>query len=451
VGVGETFWINGSAEGEYNETFIGSADLVREGSIVDSKNIADGNVNFQAAEPDVGTSDFHIRFYNTTHYKNASTSNSTIIARSPTLTLDNVTNVASDWGINVSLNHSVSVTNATADDVNVTYNVSWILDDNMGSITEGGMKWHNQTCSNGTVQEITVLVNVNSTTASVANDSKTFNIDITSRDINITSHPVTPQSVDTGVSFWINASANDEHGDELFGKADLIKEGVVIGNQTISNGNVNFERTEPLAGTFNFSVRFYNTTHYNNETTSNSTVHIVDDLPPASITGLGNLTTGQSRIHWIWKDPADTDFEKVMIYIDGIFKTNVSRYAEHDIATGLKPNTTYTISTHTVVNLAWVNDTARTLQYSQSSSNRDGTYPPDTVTVTRSSSNTPAETPTPPGDRMMPAAANETMATEDTTAETPNKSIFWLIWILLLIGLLLIIYAIWRRRRSEES
>ncbi len=90
-----------------------------------------------------------------------------------------------------------------------------------------------------------------------------------------------------------------------------------------------------------------------------------ETIAPASITGLNNITYGQTYINWTWTDPADTDFEKVMIYLDGAFKTNVSKGDKHFNATGLTSGTNYMISTHTVdtsgnVNETWVNDTVRT-------------------------------------------------------------------------------------------
>ena len=94
-------------------------------------------------------------------------------------------------------------------------------------------------------------------------------------------------------------------------------------------------------------------------------MHIVDDTPPASITGLNNLTTEQSYIHWTWTDPKDADFAEVMIYLNGTLRTNVSKDVEHYNATGLDPGNSYTIGTHTVddkgnINQTWENDTAWT-------------------------------------------------------------------------------------------
>jgi len=94
-----------------------------------------------------------------------------------------------------------------------------------------------------------------------------------------------------------------------------------------------------------------------------------ETTPPASITGLNNLTTEQSRIHWTWADPTDADFVEVMIYLDGILETNVSKDVRNYTATGLTPDTNYTIGTHTVddkgnINQTWENDTVRTLPFS---------------------------------------------------------------------------------------
>jgi PGF-CTERM protein len=264
----------------------------------------------------------------------------------PALALDNVNDITRDWGINFNVNHSVRVTNANADDVNVTYNVSWVEGCAFGTVNKDATEWCNQTRQNSTVQKITVKVDATTTTASTTNDSETFNINITRRAIIITSDPVAPQSVNPNTTFWINGSAEGNYSETF----------------------INFSRTESAEGTFNFSIRFYNTTHYNNKTTIDATMHIVDDTPPASITGLDNRTE-QSCIRWTWTDPKDADFTKVMIYLDGTFKTNVSEGAGNYTATGLDPDTNYTIGTHTVddkgnINQTWENDTARTLPFS---------------------------------------------------------------------------------------
>lgn len=91
-------------------------------------------------------------------------------------------------------------------------------------------------------------------------------------------------------------------------------------------------------------------------------VEELDTIPPLSIT---NLTSASAPtwINFTWNNPADTDFNYTEIYLDGIFQTIISE--EHFNATGLQPDTDYTISTRTVdiygnVNQTWVNLTAKT-------------------------------------------------------------------------------------------
>lgn len=90
-----------------------------------------------------------------------------------------------------------------------------------------------------------------------------------------------------------------------------------------------------------------------------------DTIPPASITGLKNISCGQDYINWTWKDPSNPDFAKVMVYINGKLKTNISKGKQYYKATGLAYNTIYKINTHTVdtsgnINKTWVNNSAKT-------------------------------------------------------------------------------------------
>lgn len=87
--------------------------------------------------------------------------------------------------------------------------------------------------------------------------------------------------------------------------------------------------------------------------------------PPKSITNLKNTTYQRTSIKWTWTDPITPDFSKVMVYINGQYKTNVAKGKQYYVSTGLLPNTLYKISTHTVdaygnVNKTWVNRTTRT-------------------------------------------------------------------------------------------
>jgi len=88
-------------------------------------------------------------------------------------------------------------------------------------------------------------------------------------------------------------------------------------------------------------------------------------LPPGSITRLGNTTFQQTLITWTWTDPSSADFEKVMVYLNGVFQSNVTKGSQKFTATGLNPSSTYTIGTHSIgatglINLTWVNSTAKT-------------------------------------------------------------------------------------------
>jgi hypothetical protein len=92
---------------------------------------------------------------------------------------------------------------------------------------------------------------------------------------------------------------------------------------------------------------------------------IPDTIPPASVTNLRNISFSQNYINWTWTDPSDSNFSKVMIYLDGSFRTNVSKGVQYYNATSLIAGTTHTISTRTLgisggINLKWVNRTATT-------------------------------------------------------------------------------------------
>ena len=91
----------------------------------------------------------------------------------------------------------------------------------------------------------------------------------------------------------------------------------------------------------------------------------VDTTPPASITNLDNTTYQETYINWTWTDPADTDFSKVMVYLDESFKANVSEGIQFYNATELAPDTEHEIATRTVdnagnINATWVNHTSKT-------------------------------------------------------------------------------------------
>ena len=89
----------------------------------------------------------------------------------------------------------------------------------------------------------------------------------------------------------------------------------------------------------------------------NITLASSDATPPASVTDLQNTTYEQTCINWIWTDPGDADFAKVMVYIDGTPQPDVPKGFQCYNATGLTPDTEHEIATRTVDNLGNINDT----------------------------------------------------------------------------------------------
>ncbi|WP_370575189.1 PGF-pre-PGF domain-containing protein [Methanomethylovorans sp.] len=92
-----------------------------------------------------------------------------------------------------------------------------------------------------------------------------------------------------------------------------------------------------------------------------SVIIIIDQTPPASVTNLNETGIGPSWINWAWENPSDTDFSHVMIYLNGMYVTDISD--PYYNVTGLAEGTTHTISIMTVdtsgnINPALVNDSA---------------------------------------------------------------------------------------------
>ena len=78
-----------------------------------------------------------------------------------------------------------------------------------------------------------------------------------------------------------------------------------------------------------------------------------------------NTTYLPTSITSVWTDPTDTDFNRVMVYLDGAWKTDPTEGVQLYDASGLTADTQHIIGTRTVdtignINLTWVNHTART-------------------------------------------------------------------------------------------
>jgi PKD repeat protein/outer membrane protein assembly factor BamB len=143
----------------------------------------------------------------------------------------------------------------------------------------------------------------------------------------------------------------------------VFQENVTAGEETFTATSLN-PATEYTIGT-----RTVGTTGLINATWVNHTATTAPEpvipVPPASVTNLHNTTTQQTSITWVWTDPADVDFDHVMVYLDGLFQENVTQGVQSFTAPGLSPATAYTIGIRTVgttglVNLTWVNHSATT-------------------------------------------------------------------------------------------
>ena len=84
----------------------------------------------------------------------------------------------------------------------------------------------------------------------------------------------------------------------------------------------------------------------------------IDETPPASVTALVNVSYATNYINWTWTDPADLDFEKVLIYLDGTPMGEVPIGVQSYNAT-VSPGT-YTIGTKTVDERGNINATMKT-------------------------------------------------------------------------------------------
>ncbi|MCK5013636.1 MAG: metallophosphoesterase, partial [Candidatus Omnitrophica bacterium] len=94
-------------------------------------------------------------------------------------------------------------------------------------------------------------------------------------------------------------------------------------------------------------------------------ITVVDRTPPSTIINLQS-TSANTGINWTWTNPPDPDFNHTELYLNGTLLTNIPAPQNYYNITGLLPDTSYELSTHTVdtsgnINETWVNDTAHTL------------------------------------------------------------------------------------------
>ncbi|NJD54668.1 MAG: hypothetical protein FIB07_17640 [Candidatus Methanoperedens sp.] len=154
---------------------------------------------------------------------------------------------------------------------------------------------------------------------------------------------------------WTNPSDPDFDHVEVYIDS-VFKTNMTSGTYTASGLNA--------STTYTIGIKTVDTTgNVNSTTVTDSAITSADATPPASVTALGETATGETSITWSWTNPSDSDFDHVEVYLDSVFKTNVTSGTY--TATGLNASTTYTIGTKTVdttgnVNATTVSDSANT-------------------------------------------------------------------------------------------
>ena len=114
--------------------------------------------------------------------------------------------------------------------------------------------------------------------------------------------------------------------------------------------------------TYQYQVRAndtYDNWGLNSTTLSITTASASDTTPPSSVTDLVNVSYAPDYINWTWTDPQDSDFDRVMVYLNGAYQGDVLKGIRYFNASGLAPST-YTIGTRTVDTIGNINATTVT-------------------------------------------------------------------------------------------
>jgi hypothetical protein len=135
-----------------------------------------------------------------------------------------------------------------------------------------------------------------------------------------------------------------------------------IKNITIENNSIVYIKPSNWNNITNSEVKIEYDIGADGNVDSTEIIHQKDTTPPSTTTHLQS-SYDITWINWTWTNPLDQDFNYTEVYLNGVFQTNTS--AEYFNASGLQPETSYTLGTRTVdkdgnVNENWVNSTAIT-------------------------------------------------------------------------------------------
>ena len=128
-------------------------------------------------------------------------------------------------------------------------------------------------------------------------------------------------------------------------------------NESVTNAN--YTNTSASAGFWNITAIANNTNGVaSQQWIWNVTAAATHYNPPDSVTNLRNTTYATTHINWTWTDPKNEGFDKVMVYLDGVYKNDVLKGVQYYNAT-VSPGT-YTIGTRTVDIYGNINTTMKT-------------------------------------------------------------------------------------------
>ncbi|MDD5473807.1 MAG: Ig-like domain-containing protein [Candidatus Methanoperedens sp.] len=258
-----------------------------------------------------------------------------------------------------------------------TYPVTATLTDGFGNPGSGTIYF---STSEGTVTPPQQTADGNGNAATTLNTSTATGLKLT----NVQTDNVTNNSarITWDTTNTITVAANRTPGGVVFNSIDIptsvssngcVRYGTAPGNYPNINCSApGSSHTVTLSGLLPYTVYYFivNSSRTGGASVNSSeymfvTEPTVDIIPPASVTNLINVTYEPLYIRWTWTDPADSDFDHVNVYIDGVSNGTVARGVQSFNSSYFRPDSTHTISTHTVdtsgnVNATWVNWTATT-------------------------------------------------------------------------------------------
>ncbi|HIK00983.1 TPA: fibronectin type III domain-containing protein [archaeon] len=134
-------------------------------------------------------------------------------------------------------------------------------------------------------------------------------------------------------------------------------------NESMSGSGINWFRSKTSLADGNYTFKVYANDTFGRTGLSHER-YVVIDAPPAPITNLNETMTTGSKINWTWTNPINSDYNHAEVYLDNVFKENVSAPVNWYQATRLTKNTTYELEVRPVDNAGntgeWTNDTAKT-------------------------------------------------------------------------------------------